>query len=86
VEEVPMSSAKENGATQAFPLLPDPENYRTATEPGLTKREHFAAMAMQGILSNLDLGKLPLDEIADMAADHADFLLLALAEQGGRDE
>jgi hypothetical protein len=41
---------KEQGNLNAFPMLnPDPSQN---DEFGLTKREYFAAMAMQGLLSN----------------------------------
>ena len=46
---------------------------------GLTKREHFAAMAMQGALSNqrMQMDK-PAKGIAICAVNHADALLKAL--------
>lgn len=45
-------------------------------EGGLTKREYFAAMAMQGLVaSNTDY-----NTVAKWAVDHADALLLALEE------
>ena len=42
-----------NGNEPAFPepFLSHP-NLALATKPGLSKREYFAAMAMQGLLSN----------------------------------
>lgn len=49
---------------------------------GLTKREHFAAMAMQGILSNLDalrFNGFKTEEIAPFAVMQADALLAELA-------
>jgi hypothetical protein len=55
---------------------------------GLTKREHFAAMAMQGILSAhregnawLDGNSRPVHQIAESAIRHADALLSALKDQ-----
>ena len=43
---------------------------------GLTKREHFAAMAMQGILSNQRLqSDKPAKGVAICALHHADALL-----------
>ena len=52
---------------------------------GLTKREHFAAMAMQGFLSNrIEVpsteGKKLVDFIAKCSIDYADALLKALEE------
>ena len=52
---------------------------------GLTKREHFAAMAMQGLLSNPNLVHYSgtddkADRVRDMAVNYADGLLKALEE------
>ena len=49
---------------------------------GLTKREHFAAMAMQGILSADDsvLTHYSTDDVAEWAIGQADALLKVLAE------
>ena len=44
---------------------------------GLTKREHFAAMAMQGILANDSLGNC-FERIASDSAIAADALIEAL--------
>jgi len=41
-----------NGNDAAHPTLEQNGNERWNTEYGLTKREHFAAIAMQGLLSN----------------------------------
>lgn len=50
--------------------------------PGLTKREHFAAMAAQGMISTVPWGMswTPL-EIAENAVDLADALLAALEDK-----
>lgn len=51
---------------------------------GLTKREHFAAMAMQGMCAAYDLQETELSEGGDarinakLAVEHADALLAAL--------
>ena len=45
---------------------------------GLTKREHFAAMAMQGILATDVEMKWHQDDIGALAVEHADALLEAL--------
>jgi hypothetical protein len=56
---------------------------------GLTKREHFAAMAMQGMLANTDMMKVvihsdefasPWDDFAAQAVQQSDALLAALEE------
>lgn len=43
---------------------------------GLTKREYFAAMAMQGLLATP--APVPFKQVADMAVRHADELIEAL--------
>lgn len=52
-----------------------PESY---AERGLTKRELFAAMAMQGLLASRDTLHATTDQIADDAARLADALIAAL--------
>ncbi len=49
---------------------------------GLTKREYFAAMAMQGILANADqvFVKAQFTDIGKIAVQAADALLKALNE------
>lgn len=48
---------------------------------GLTKRELFAAMALQGILSNAAMNGDPADQIAIDAVAAADALLAELAKE-----
>lgn len=48
------------------------------SEGGLTKRELFAAMAMQGIRTTMTHMHSRYAEVADMAVDQADALLAAL--------
>ena len=52
---------KENGQELAFPFVETREMQGESISFGLTKREHFAAMAMQGLLSDrrtmTDLGE-----------------------------
>ena len=64
----------ENGETPAMPH--DRGGYT-----GLTKRELFAAMAMQGLLA-IDADWIP-DCVATKAARCADALLAELAKKGG---
>jgi hypothetical protein len=45
---------------------------------GLTKREYFAAMAMQGLLSSESGWKEPFDRIAAMAVSQGDLLIIEL--------
>ena len=49
----------------------------------LTKRELFAAMAMQGLLSIDYPNKAPGISLVGVAVDYADALLAALSEGGG---
>jgi hypothetical protein len=64
----------------------DPVNYHRliAVEgeitniPGLTKREYFAAMAMQGLLANVDDGQMAFGSVALEAISYADALIIQL--------
>jgi hypothetical protein len=49
------------------------ENY--GYQSGLTKREYFAVMAMQGLLSNNELGMSKENTIAQLAVKQADTLI-----------
>jgi len=53
---------------------------------GLTKRELFAVMAMQGMLANAheDYQGYPPESFADDAATYADALLAELAKDGAQ--
>lgn len=55
--------------------------------PGLTKREYFAAIALQGTLAAYSSGSmLPLPHyVAKLAVDYANALLVALEEGAGDD-
>lgn len=59
----------------AFPQKIEHPNGDIYTK-GLTKREYFAAMAMQGILEN----KVPHYQLAEKAVTMADALIKALNE------
>jgi len=66
--------ARELGKEPSFPT----SSLETAFGyTGLTKREQFAAMAMQGMLARQDFG---YDGAADKSVKYADALLIALAE------
>lgn len=54
------------------------EPYQAGTKPGLTKREHFAAMAMSGILARAESSGY-FEDISD-AVRYADALIAALNE------
>lgn len=45
---------------------------------GLSKREHFAIMAMQGLLANPEFAGLPFIDVAEHSAQAADSLLITL--------
>jgi len=46
---------------------------------GLTKREYFASMAMQGIISNKDGLDIKIERIVESAVDTADALIEELS-------
>lgn len=61
------------------------DNYSLHCEGGLTKRELFAAMAMQGMLSNpaiCDMTSGEASQVALWANQCADALLAELAKDG----
>ena len=69
-----------NGEQSAFTGI-----VNEACQPGLTKREYLAAMAMQGMLANLNgammkggTKTLHPDHISEMSVIHADALLKEL--------
>lgn len=62
----------------AFPVLDHNGNDLIMREPGLTKRELFAAMAMQGMLTCDD--DVLSERLAKDAILHADALLRELAK------
>lgn len=73
-----MSMFMKNKDAPAMPFDHKPEyQYQ---EAGLTKREHFAAMAMQGILS-ADGGSSSYSGLAAEACKHADALLYQLDKE-----
>lgn len=50
------------------------------TAAGLTKREYFAALAMQGMCANHETGHFDYDRLAIVAVTQADALITALNE------
>lgn len=69
----------ENNHKPAFPAV---EGNTAFYEPGLSKREYFAGLAMQGMLSNpqLNIETTSLEAIASDAVAHADALLTELSK------
>ena len=62
----------------AFPLISD-EGY--VINAGLTKREYFALMAMQGIIANKDGLDIKIERIVESAVDTADALIEELSKK-----
>jgi hypothetical protein len=50
-------------------------NIQVASLKGLTKREYFSAMAMQGIIANKDGLDIKIERIVESAVDTADALI-----------
>lgn len=67
---------KENSEQSAFPYVLDWSSH----EGGLTKREYFAAMAMQGLLAHERYGSYTPEDTAKYAVEQADELLKQLAQ------
>ena len=78
--------ANQNGNAQAYPILgalqPNGHAYKPVYDrgSGLTKRELFAAMALQGLLVGEVGGQHPYSLSRDAVA-HADALLAELAKE-----
>ena len=68
-----------NDAAFPSPYCPDTDN---GGEPGLTVREWYAGMALQGIINGGNFQAWKLDGIAKLAFDVAD-AMLAEAKKGG---
>ena len=72
----------ENGNKPAFSVaLRDNGNARHPEAMGLTKREYFAALAMQGICMNIQNWSRNRDEAAEAAVKMADALLKEIEKQ-----
>lgn len=70
-----------NSDQMAFPVQKSDEPGSLYAEKGLTKREHFAVLLMQGIIARCpqDVWRTASpDGVAMEALDHADALLIAL--------
>ena len=63
---------KETKANESINRILYMDNY---TSEGLTKREYFASMAMQGIISNKDGLDIKIERIVESAVDTADALI-----------
>ena len=73
----------ENGKQSAFPLDGEVSNQcGNGTSPtGLTKREYFAGLAMQGLLANQAFHRLDSKQVAELSIRRADELLKQLEKQ-----
>jgi len=70
-------STEKNDAAFAKAAFYHPEGGIDSPQSGLTKREYFAAMAMQGILSHLTT-RVSAEEVARAAVELADQLIIEL--------
>jgi hypothetical protein len=68
-------TAFSNGLDKAFPTVENEDAIEI--DPGLTKREYFAGLAMQGMLAEHSL-KATEEEFANQSVKLADALLKAL--------
>jgi hypothetical protein len=75
--------AKKLGNEPAHPIYGTDETPIYACKCGLTKREFFAAKAMQGLLADPDLTKFK--EITYWAVQCADDLLEELSKEGNKE-
>jgi hypothetical protein len=80
-----MKTGKQLGNESAQPLLelePRTEDcmFLSWTTSGLSKREYFAGLAMQGILANPDFSSVNFPLVAKWAVDCTDILLDELAK------
>jgi hypothetical protein len=74
----------DNSEQPAFPFVASDSNVNN--QGGLTKREYFAAMAIQGLLANPNIGNDANRVVVD-SIELADILLEQLEEKkGGGDE
>lgn len=71
-DKLNLESARDNGNLLAFPI-----NERIPFHAGLTKREYFTGLAMQGMLANPETyGDREI--MMQVAVENADALLIAL--------
>jgi hypothetical protein len=81
-----------NGFEPVFPYTEASQDNSTGTTvfhqviPGLTKREYFAAQALQGFIAlriraDFDIGKMSYENTAEWAVKQADALLAELEKK-----
>ena len=72
-----MENNKTHGDSPAFSksAFYHPDGGLDSPNAGLTKREYFAAMALQGIIANKDGLDIKIERIVESAVDTADALI-----------
>lgn len=78
-----MTNEQRNGDQPVYPTLDGGLNGLTLREWGMTKRELFAAMAMQGLAAAGGYNPTEHDNVAHWAVKQADALLTALDQTHG---
>jgi hypothetical protein len=82
-----MNKTNPNEPAGTCPAVLDPNGQMHYGYDGLTKREHFAAMAMQGMLSNPHYyEEVLLKDLAFMAVCRADDLILELNKEQSHEQ
>ena len=61
-----------------MPAMPPNAGWEHPQAKGLTKREYFAGLAMQGILASDTSGSVKMDICVKISVEHADALLAEL--------
>lgn len=78
-----MTRANDPAFARPFSAEPAQGGERICEQDGLTKREYFAAAALQGLLSCADVQRFSFPIIAAMAQQAADALVVKLNERDG---
>lgn len=78
-----------NGQEPAFPIVIDDVSKNQFVHTGLTKREYFAGLALQGMLAvyaGNDVNLPNIDAAAKQSIEYADALLAELAKEGNSND
>jgi hypothetical protein len=65
------------------PAFPVPDNNTGPAAPGLTKREYFAAKALQSLVTTVYQGDMPWEALPVEAVRFADLLIAELNRKAG---
>ena len=76
--EAAFDAARQDAKVSAFPWRAEIYDRGFVLASGLTKREYYAAMAMQGLLSKWDGCTITTQTAANLSIDAADALLAKL--------